>query len=288
MIKHSDYLTKNIFTWCTNCGNYGIWGAMRNALVNLQISPKDVYFIHDIGCNGNGADKINGYGFKGLHGRAIPLGAGAALANSKLKVIASSGDGGVLAEGIGHLVHAIRSNYDMTFVIHNNGNFALTTGQASPATVEDIPMNSSPDGVTAGPINILSFILPLKPSFIARGFTGNQKQLSRILEKAIQHKGFSVVEVMQYCPSYNKIQDNKWFNDRVYDVNENDDYDVSNWKNAVEVSEDLQEKIATGVIYVDKNSVDFLGRQKNRQRLEIDLVDEVVGSDIATLLEKFH
>lgn len=288
MIKHADYLTKNIFTWCTNCGNYGIWGAMRNALVSLQISPKDVYFIHDIGCNGNGADKINGYGFKGLHGRAIPLGAGAALANSKLKVIASSGDGGVLAEGIGHLVHAIRSNYDMTFVIHNNGNFALTTGQASPATVEDISMNSSPDGVTADPINILSFILPLKPSFVARGFTGNQKQLSGILEKAINHKGFSVVEIMQYCPSYNKVQDNKWFNDRVYDVNEQTDYDVSNWKNAVEVSEDLQEKIATGVIYVDKSSVDFLGRQKNRQRLESDLVDEVVNVDIESLLSSFR
>jgi 2-oxoglutarate ferredoxin oxidoreductase subunit beta len=287
MVSHKDYLTKNVFTWCTNCGNYGIWGAMRDALVQKQISPRDVVFIHDIGCNGNGADKINGYGFKGLHGRAIPLGAGIALANSKSKVIASSGDGGVLAEGIGHLVHAIRSNYNMTFVIHNNENFALTTGQASPATTQGVPMNSAVDGATADTMNILSFILPLKPSFVARAFTGNQKQLSKVLQAAIVHKGFSVVEVMQYCPSYNHLQTNDWYNERVYDVCELADYDASDWKKALEVSEDMQSKIATGVIYVNPDSKDFMSRQVNRADIKTELVDEVKSFDVNDLLERF-
>jgi 2-oxoglutarate ferredoxin oxidoreductase subunit beta len=295
-VKYGDYLTQSIFTWCTNCGNYGIWGAMRDALVRNQIAPKDVLFIHDIGCNGNGADKINGYGFKGLHGRAIPLGAGAALANSRVKVIASSGDGGVLAEGIGHLIHAVRSNYNMTFIIHNNSNFALTTGQASPATSADIPMNSAPDGITADTMNILGFILPLKPSFVARGFTGDQKQLSRILQAAISHKGFSVVEVMQYCPSYNHLQTNDWYNERVFDVNADSSYDVGNFGKALEAVQDLETHIATGVIYVNPAAKDFINRQKNRidflkekfgKDIKSELVDEVKSFDVVDLLEGF-
>jgi 2-oxoglutarate ferredoxin oxidoreductase subunit beta len=291
MVTHSDYLTKNTFTWCTNCGNYGVWGALRNALVASQISPKDVMFIHDIGCNGNGADKINGYGFKGLHGRAIPLGAGATIANSKMKLIGSSGDGAVLAEGVGHLVHAIRSNYNMTFMIHNNGNYALTTGQASPATKQGVPMNSSPYGATADTVNILSFILPLKPSFVARGFTGDQKQLASLLEKAIAHKGFSIVEIMQYCPTYNHVTSNDWFNERVYDVNDSSktgvEYDIHNFGRALEVVQDLEEKIATGIIYIDPNSVEFMDRQQNRVGYTTQLIDEVKPFDVSGLLEKF-
>jgi len=283
----SQYYTQNKFTWCTGCGNYSVWGALRLALVEEQISPKDILFVHDIGCNGNGADKFAGYGFKGLHGRSLPFGAGASIANSKLKVIASSGDGGILAEGIGHLVHAIRSNYNMTFLIHNNSNFALTTGQASPSTYEDQPMNSSPDGITADPMNIMNFILSLSPSFAARVFTGEQRQMADIFKQAIGHKGFSVIEILQYCPSYNHLNTNDWYLERVYDLAEEKGYDCTDLEMAKKVSLNLQEKIATGVIYKNPKAIEFMKRLKNREEYSSELVEEVKEMGVEELLEGF-
>src|SRR5688572_14663303 len=129
--KINDYSTDNLFTWCSNCGNYGINAAIKRTLAEMEIKPKDTMLFFDIGCNGNGADKIGGYRFHGLHGRVIPASSGASLANRNLKVIASGGDGATLGEGVNHLIHAIRSNYDITFILHNNSNYGLTQGQAS-------------------------------------------------------------------------------------------------------------------------------------------------------------
>jgi len=287
-ITQTDYNSENRHTWCSGCGNYSIWGAVRNALVKEQIAPKDALFVHDIGCNGNGADKIGGYGFKGIHGRAIPFAAGATLANRNLTVIASSGDGATLAEGIGHLIHGIRSNYNMTFIIHNNANFALTTGQPSPATPLHVKMNSAPLGVTTPPINLSQLILSLQPSFYARGFSGKQKQLTGLISKAIQHKGFSVIEVLQFCPSYNYFMSNDWYLKRVYDVNSDKSYDTSNLNQAFAISKDLDEKIATGVIFQDKFRMTFLNSIKEREDYTTELIDEVKAFDISELLDKFR
>jgi len=287
-VTQTDYNSKNKHTWCGGCGNYSIWGAIRNSLVKEQIAPKDVIFVHDIGCNGNGADKIDGYGFKGVHGRSIPLGAGAALANRNLTVIASSGDGAILAEGIGHLIHGIRSNYNMTFIIHNNSNFALTTGQPSPSTPLHMKMNSAPLGVNTPPINISQLVLALQPSFYARAFSGKQKQLTGLLSEAIQHKGFSIIEVLQSCPSYNYFMSNDWYLKRVYDVNLDKSYDTSNIEQAIKVSKDLDEKIATGIIFQDKWKTPFLNTFKERESYTTDLIDEVKSFDISDLLKEFQ
>jgi len=286
-INYSDYITNNKFTWCTECGNYSVWGALRLALVAEQIAPKDVLFVHDIGCNGNGADKYAGYGFKGLHGRSAAFGSGAAVVNSKVKVIASSGDGAVLAEGIGHLVHSIRSNYNMIYLIHNNSNFALTTGQASPSTYAGQAMNSSPDGITAEPMNIMNFILPLEPSFAARVFTGDQKQMANVFREALNNKGFSVIEILQYCPSYNRLNTNEWYMERVFDLDKDKSYDPTNLDSAKKISLDLQSKIATGVIYRNKKAVDFNKKQVNRKDFSSDPVDEVKAFDVSPLLKNF-
>src|SRR3989339_1792067 len=106
--KISDYFSQNLYTWCTNCGNYGIHGAVKRALAAENLHPHHTLLCFDIGCNGNGSDKIDGYRFHGLHGRVIPLACGAAVSNSKIKVLAFGGDGGTFGEGLNHLVHAIR------------------------------------------------------------------------------------------------------------------------------------------------------------------------------------
>jgi 2-oxoglutarate/2-oxoacid ferredoxin oxidoreductase subunit beta len=283
-----DYFSSNIFTWCTNCGNYGMFMAMRRALVNLEIRPCEVLACFDIGCHGNGSDKISAYSFHGLHGRVIPAACGASLANSKLKIIAFGGDGGTLGEGVNHLVHAIRGNYNVTFVLHNNLNYGLTTGQASPTTKKNMKMNSSPDGPTSDPLHPLKFVFSLDPTFVARSFSGDVKHMTGVFQQAIQHQGFSFIEVFQSCPTYNKETPHEWYQERVYEANKLPDYNPGDASWARSVAEDIEEKIAVGVLYQNKNSVPQEKRQVNRTNITTELIDESKEYDISKLVEKFR
>ena len=274
-VKHSDYHSQNLFNWCTNCGNYGINGAVKRALVDEQIAPHEVVLCHDIGCNGNGADKINGYTVHGLHGRVLPFASGVSLADNKRTVIASAGDGATLGEGINHLIHAIRNNYNFTFLLHNNENYGLTTGQASPTTRPGNKMNSSPEGVSSPPIHVLDLVFSLEPTFVARSWSGDVKQLSYLIQRAINHDGFSFIEILQDCPSYNKATPHEWYQERVYDVSTIMNYDIRDKENARKVATDIYEKIATGVLYVDDSRKDMLSNIPSREGIETELVDQV-------------
>lgn len=282
-----DFSSKNIFTWCTNCGNYGISAAMKRALVSSNVKPCETVMCFDIGCNGNGADKIGGYSFHGLHGRVIPLACGVSLANTKNKVIAFGGDGGTLGEGVGHLVHGVRGNYDVAFILHNNLNYGLTTGQASPTTKKDMKMNSSPDGPTSESLHPVRFVLALESTFVARTFSGDVKHMAQIFEQAIAHKGFAFVEVLQSCPTYNKQSPHEWYQERVYDISSIEGYDSSNRAWAFEVSADIENKIAIGVLYQDKNSISQIDRQVNRNEITTQLIEETKQYSIDSLLQSF-
>ncbi|GIK84120.1 MAG: 2-oxoglutarate ferredoxin oxidoreductase subunit beta [Patescibacteria group bacterium] len=283
-----DFASANIFTWCTNCGNYGINAAVRRALVELDIKPCETITCFDIGCNGNGADKIGGYTFHGLHGRVIPAACGAALANTETKVIAFGGDGGTLGEGVGHLVHGVRGNYNVTFILHNNLNYGLTKGQASPTTKKNMKMDSSPDGPTSEALHPVRFVLALESTFVARTFSGDVKHMTKVFVEAIKHPGFSFVEVFQSCPTYNKQTPHEWYQQRVFDVSTVSDYDPSNRARAFEIAEDIENKIAIGVLYKDKNSVPQSARQQNRAKLNTQLVEETRQYPIDTLLKAFR
>ena len=134
----------------------------------------------------------------------------------KLPVIAFGGDGATFSEGIGHLVHGLRSNYPITFVLHNNANYGLTTGQASALTSQRQPMNWSPNGIPERTLASMRFIFSLEPTFVARGFTGNIKLMTRILHTAIQHRGFAFVDLLQACPTYNHFATHNYLLDRCY------------------------------------------------------------------------
>jgi 2-oxoglutarate ferredoxin oxidoreductase subunit beta len=194
MVDINEYNSQQKSTWCPGCGNFTIHLALKKALAELDIKPSQAYIAFDIGCNGNGADKINVYGFKGLHGRSIALAAGAHLANRKYTVIADLGDGACFHEGIDHLIHAIRSNYDITILIHNNENFALTTGQATVTTDEEKPMYGLPDSKPERSLNISDLILSLNPSFYARAYAGDMLQLTEIIKS-----GKGTLSVWKYC-----------------------------------------------------------------------------------------
>ena len=218
MVTLQEFSNGKLPTWCPGCGNFSIWASLKNALIELGYGPKDINLCFDIGCNGNGADKINAYSVKGLHGRTLPMASGISLANHELPIIGLAGDGATFDEGINHLIQTIRSNYKFTFILHNNCDFGLTTGQATPTTPQGQKMNGSPYGVVEKRLNPIQLVLTLGATFVARGFTGNVKQLAEILKKAIQHNGFAYVEVLQHCPTYNKFQDHQFIASRAYDV----------------------------------------------------------------------
>ncbi|OGD95862.1 hypothetical protein A3A48_03890 [Candidatus Curtissbacteria bacterium RIFCSPLOWO2_01_FULL_37_9] len=287
-VRFSDYYSENILTWCTNCGNYGIQAAIKRALVAENIPPCRTLLCFDVGCHGNGADKIGGYRFHGIHGRVLAFACGASVANRKIKVIAFGGDGGTLGEGINHLVSAIRGNYDITFVLHNNLNYGLTTGQASATTKSGIKMNSSPDGVTSDPIHVMNFVFSLNPSFVARTFSGDVKHMSGIFQESIKHNGFSFIEVLQSCPSYNHMTPHQWYQSRVKDVTQMSGYNFRDIKAARQAAEDLEVQIAIGVLYQNSKSVPFMQRQANRLKVSGDLVDEVKVFPTEKLFDTFR
>jgi 2-oxoglutarate/2-oxoacid ferredoxin oxidoreductase subunit beta len=276
----SDYYSETKCIWCDGCGNYGIWTAVKYALVELKLHPWQVCLCYDVGCNGNGSDKIEGYRFHGLHGRVIPFAAGAKLANMKVPVIAFAGDGATFSEGIGHLVHGVRSNYPITFVLHNNTNYGLTTGQASSLTPQGQPMNTSPNGIPEHTLASMDLIFSLNPTLVARGFSGDIKLMTRILKAAIQHRGFAFVDMLQACPTYNHFATHEYLLDRYFDANA-DGHDPSDLQRAKALATQVQDRIACGILYQREDIPDFYSRLIPRQGLETTCVEEVRRYDVS-------
>jgi len=281
-----DYSSSNRSTWCDGCGNYGIWTAIKGALVELGISPWQVLLCYDVGCHGNMSDKLQGYRFHGLHGRVLPFAAGAKIANPKLPVIAFGGDGASFSEGIGHLVHAVRSHYPITFVLHNNGNYGLTCGQASSLTPQNQPMNTAPNGVAEATLNSMDFIFSLGPTFVARGFSGDIKQMKSILKAALSHRGFAFVDILQACPTYNHFATHTMVMERYYKV-EDEGHDPNDFKKARALAIDTGERIATGILYRNENIPNFIERLVPRQNVKTTPVEEVKVQDVSKLMEEF-
>ena len=279
-VSITDYNSDVVPTWCAGCGNFAIHTTVKKALSELGIKPNQAFISFDIGCNGNGMDKIKVNAFKGLHGRSIPLAIGSHLANRRMTVLADIGDGGTLHEGIDHLIHAIRSNYDITILIHNNENFALTTGQATATTDDDKTMYGLPEGRPESEINIGKLVLNENASFFARGYSSDPLQLTEIIKAGINHKGCSVIEILQICPTYNKASSPEWFAQRIEKVEKPLD-SIEEARKLVDISK----KIKTGIIYQNQSVPAFYDRLENRENIETELVDEVKQYDISKLLD---
>ena len=281
----AEYHSSNKCTWCDGCGDYGIWTAVKRALVESKIAPHEVLLCYDVGCHGNASDKLLGYRFHGLHGRVLPFAAGAKLANPTLPVMAFGGDGASFSEGIGHLVHAVRSNYPIVFVLHNNANYGLTTGQASSLTWQDQKMNTAPNGMPEHTLNSMDFIFSLEPTFVARGFSGNIKQMTEILKAALKHRGFAFVDMLQACPTYNHFATHNYLLEKCTPVDKK--HNVKDAKAARALATDTSKTIATGILYQNESIPDFYERLVPRQKLKTTPVQEVAIRDVSGLMEKF-
>ncbi|MBT4849380.1 2-oxoacid:ferredoxin oxidoreductase subunit beta [Candidatus Parcubacteria bacterium] len=247
-----DFETNYKPTWCPGCGNHAIWIAMRGALAELGLKPENVLIFYGIGCSGNGANFTKSYTWHSLHGRAVPSAIGAKLANKDLTVIVMAGDGDAFGEGLGHFLHAIRGNADITYVVHDNHVYGLTTGQAAPTADKGYKAKSTPAGIIEVPVNPTSLAVTNGGTFVSRGFSGNAKHLKGLFKQAITHKGFSFVDVFQPCVTFNKINTFEWFFDRVYNVDDDATYKNTDKMAAFGKTQEWGKKIPYGVLYKAK------------------------------------
>lgn len=233
--------------WCPGCGNFLILRAFNEAMVELGFSPYDFVIVSGIGQAGKFPHYTRCHTFNGLHGRTLPVATGIKLTNHKLKVFAVAGDGDCYGEGGNHLIHAIRRNIDIKLFVHNNQIYGLTKGQASPTSSKDLKTKTQPFGVISEQFNPLAMAISLNCSFVARGFAGDMEHLKELIKEAVNHRGFSLIDILQPCVSFNKINTFEWYRQRIYRLPK--DYDPSDRIKAFEKSLEWGDKIPIGVIY---------------------------------------
>ncbi len=252
-------------TWCPGCGDWGIGVAIKQALIQLDLSPSTVAAVFGIGCSGNMNDFLNAYAIHALHGRAIPNAIGIKIANHQLPVLAIVGDGDCYGEGGNHLIHACRGNNDITVIVHDNGVYGLTTGQVAPTAQKGFKSKSTPSGIIETPINPLSLTLISGATFVAQSFAGDVPHTVSMIKAGIEHKGFSIINILQPCVTFNKINTYQYYLQRVYKLDAN--YKKNDFKIAVQKSLEInEERFPLGVIYqVEKSTfTDQLSQLKDQ------------------------
>jgi 2-oxoglutarate ferredoxin oxidoreductase subunit beta len=264
MLSVKDYDSGVENSWCPGCGNFGILASMKDALASMGIPSEKVLIISGIGQAAKTPHFIKSNFFHALHGRALPLATGAKIANHELAILVNSGDGDCYGEGGNHFMHAVRRNIDITVLVHNNKVYGLTKGQPSPTSDEGMVTKIQSDGVISETFNPLSVALALGAGFVARSFSGKPEHLSRIIQEGIKHKGFSLIDILQPCVSFNHVNTFEWYKKRVYDLFE-EGYLPDDFNRAMELSRMWGDKIPIGIIYKkDKPSyTDKINKLKN-------------------------
>lgn len=270
-------------TWCPGCGDWGIAVALKTSLTQMGFTPSQIAIVFGIGCSGNMNDFINAYAMHGLHGRAIPNAIGIKLANHKLPVIVVAGDGDCYGEGGNHFIHACRGNHNITVIVHDNGVYGLTTGQVSPRAQKGMKSKSTPLGIIETPVNPLSLAITQGAGFVAQGFAGNIPHLIDLIKKGISYNGFSLINVLQPCVTFNKINTFEYYLKRVYEVEDDPSRDLVK---SIEVvnKQFTEEKYPLGIIY-QNNRKPY--NEELSQLSDITLVEKSRFKDMNRLLEQY-
>lgn len=193
--RPNDYTSDQHPVWCPGCGHFFILRALTKALAWLNLSKENIGLVSGIGCSSRLPAYLDVYGFHGIHGRALALASGLKLARPDLTVIAAGGDGDGYSIGGNHFIHACRRNMDITYIVMDNEVYGMTKGQPSPTTDPNWHSKLAPMGTGLSRFNPMGIALASGASFIARGFSGDPNGLTKILTEAIEHKGFSLVEI---------------------------------------------------------------------------------------------
>ena len=244
--------------WCPGCGNFPILKSIKMALGELDIAPEKLVMVSGIGQAGKLPHYIKSNVFNGLHGRSLSPATGIKASNKEMTVIAVSGDGCTYGEGGNHFMHTIRRNPDITNIVHNNMVYGLTKGQASPTSQPHFKTSFQVDGVFEEPFNPLSVAISLGATFVARAFAGDIPQTKEIIKKAINHKGYALVDIFQPCVTFNKVNTFAWFKENSYYLEDSyEPYDkVEAFKRAIEGTQN-HEKFPLGIFYVKEGVKTF-------------------------------
>ncbi|AGT31614.1 2-oxoacid ferredoxin oxidoreductase subunit beta [Geobacillus genomosp. 3] len=266
--------------WCPGCGDFSVQAAIQRAAANLGLEPHQLAVISGIGCSGRISGYIHAYGFHGTHGRALPLAQGVKMANRDLTVIAAGGDGDGFAIGMGHTVHAIRRNIDITYIVMDNQIYGLTKGQTSPRSAAGFKTKSTPQGSIEPALSPLEIALSAGATFVAQSFSSDLKELTSLIEEGVKHKGFSLINVFSPCVTYNKVNTYEWFKEHLLKVNDIEGYDPSNREMAMQTVMKYN-GLVTGLIYQNNE-------QKSYQELVPGYSEEPLSeADLKLSKEKF-
>lgn len=233
--------------WCPGCGNFNILDSLKNALTELQLDPHDVLMVGGIGQAAKLPQYISANSFCGLHGRSVPPAAAAKIVNPNLTVIINSGDGDSYGEGGNHFIHNIRRNIDIAHFIHDNQVYGLTKGQASPTADPGTVTPVQVEGNLNIPFNPVLMAIAAGAGFVARSFSGRPEHLKEMMKQAIRFKGYALVDILQPCVSFNKINTFAWYNQRVYELGQ--EHDRSDRVAAMVKSMEFGDRIPIGVLY---------------------------------------
>lgn len=256
MATFKDFRNNVKPNWCPGCGDFSVQAAIQKAAANIGLEPEEVAIITGIGCSGRLSGYINSYGVHSIHGRALPLAQGVKMANKDLTVIASGGDGDGYAIGMGHTIHALRRNMNMTYIVMDNQIYGLTKGQTSPSSAVGFVTKTTPKGNIEKNVAPLELALSSGATFVAQGFSSDIKGLTKLIEDAINHDGFSFVNVFSPCVTYNKINTYDWFKEHLTSVDDIENYDSTDKQLATKTVIE-HESLVTGIVYQDKETPSY-------------------------------
>ncbi|WP_019242226.1 MULTISPECIES: 2-oxoacid:ferredoxin oxidoreductase subunit beta [Bacillus] len=248
MATFKDFRNNVKPNWCPGCGDFSVQAAIQRAAANVGLEPEQLAVISGIGCSGRISGYIKSYGFHSIHGRSLPIAQGVKMANRELTVIASGGDGDGFAIGMGHTVHAIRRNIDITYIVMDNQIYGLTKGQTSPRSAAGFKTKSTPQGSIEQAISPMELAISAGATFVAQSFSTDLKDLTSIIEAGINHKGFSLINVFSPCVTYNKINTYDWFKENLTKLATIEDYDPTNREQAMQTLME-HDGLVTGIIY---------------------------------------
>ncbi|EGQ2831882.1 2-oxoacid:ferredoxin oxidoreductase subunit beta [Staphylococcus pseudintermedius] len=256
MATFKDYRNNVKPNWCPGCGDFSVQAAIQKAAANVGLEPDEVALITGIGCSGRLSGYVNSYGVHSIHGRALPLAQGVKMANRDLTVIASGGDGDGYAIGMGHTIHALRRNMNITYIVMDNQIYGLTKGQTSPSSAPGFVTKTTPKGNIEQNVAPLELALSSGATFVAQGFSSDIKALTKIIEDAINHDGFSFVNVFSPCVTYNKINTYDWFKENLTAIDDIENYDVSNKQAALQTVIE-HDSLVKGIVYQDTTTPSY-------------------------------
>jgi 2-oxoglutarate ferredoxin oxidoreductase subunit beta len=273
--------------WCPGCGDFSVQAAIQRAAANVGLEPEQLAVISGIGCSGRISGYINSYGLHGIHGRSLPIAQGVKMANRDLTVIASGGDGDGFAIGMGHTIHAIRRNIDITYIVMDNQIYGLTKGQTSPRSAAGFVTKSTPKGSIEQPVSPMELALSSGATFVAQSFSTDLKDLTSLIEAGINHKGFSLINVFSPCVTYNKVNTYDWFKENLVKLSDIENYDPSDKILAMKTVME-NNGLVTGLIYQNKEQKSYqelVNGYSEKPLTEADL--NLSKNDFDSLMKEF-